>query len=243
MVTSIAIKKVLEAVAIKFSKFKLVSTKDKHDNDIYRTIYDPELSFGRTLSKSRLFSDSKMNDMIDDKHLSSAGQSWSLLSWNRGSLSFNNEFGIKPYKFVSPLRDGISTYDTYNARMVEMPLTIKLYSNSGDLIEDIEEYAIAIFSSKHTYSISIPNFGNMEVIADSFQSAGLEKLDTKSKGSVFAYSFILNIRFFVLVGDLVDVPAIKKIFININVGDKIEYVFDLRIEKNVETGILTVTQP
>lgn len=242
MVTSIAVKMTLQEIALKFAKFELVTTKDKNNNEVYRTVYDPELSFGRTLSKSRLFADSKMNDTLDDKHLSSVGKSWTLMSWNRGSLSFNDNYGIKPFKFVSPLNEAESTYTEYNARMVEMPFTIKMYSNSGDIIENVEEYAIAIFSQNKTYSINIPHFGDMDVIVSNFQSGGLEKLDTKSKGSVFAFSMTVVLRFFVLVGDTADLPAIKKIFVNINVGDKIEYVFDLRIEKDVENGVMTVTQ-
>jgi hypothetical protein len=242
MVTSIAVKMALQEIALNLAKFNLVTTKNKDGNDVHRTVYDPELSFGRTLSKSRLFAESKMNDTLDDKHLSSAGKTWSLMSWNRGSLGLNESYNLKPFNFVSPIKDDNNTYATYKARMVELPLTIKLYSNSGEMIEDIEEFAIAIYSENKQYSVAVPHFGNMDVIQSSFQSNGIEKLDTKSKGSVFAYSFVVTLRFFVLVGELVDVPAIKKIFMNVNVGDKIEYVFDLRIEKNVETGVMTTTQ-
>lgn len=231
MTTSLAIKALLAKVAEDFSNFNLL-TKTVDGTSMVRTIYDPNLEFKRSAIKSQMYRG--IPKSISDMEKKPDG--WTLLSWNREAIQNSEHFGIKTYNLITPVNFENITVDKYKAKMVDLPITIKFYSNKGNIIEDIEEMANVLYHKTHIHNYDVPKFGTFTLAIGGFESVSLDKLETETHGSIFSYQLSLKLSYMMMVERVLNYPAISDIIVSVNVGTTTEYEFVSGFKKSVIDG-------
>lgn len=239
MITSLAISRALNHIATVLVDCDLLA--DKIGNQLkVKTVYDPSLSLTKAYSKVKKLTEVGLDLDSILKKIETKPKQWSLMSWNRGVLALDDRFGLKTFKFIEPIQDGANTVNSYKTRMVSLPITIKFYSNNGNLIEEIEELSIINLSAQTSFEVPVPHIGNMTILMSGIEASSVDKLDTKSTGSMFEYQMDFTLHYMVFADKAVSLPLIRTIFVEVNVGDIINYEFDLGFKKDVESGSIEI---
>jgi hypothetical protein len=246
MITSVAIKSALNKIASDLKDCKLICSIDpKTKEQKIKTIYDPQLTFLRSWSKNKkptvLIEDKIFNPLDVIKRISHPPDLWSMMTWNRGQMDIDSRYGLKSYSFATPVPTGNGkTVNTYKARMVQTPLTVKFYTNNGNLMEQIEETIMALYTVNNVFDTPVEHIGSMTTVLSPLEGNTIEKLDTKTTGQVFEYQCEFSLYYMLFADGARNLPLIKRAFINVNVGTLVESEFDIGFKKDVETGEISI---
>lgn len=237
MITTIAIKSALESLVKSLEDCNLIK-----EGQVVRTVYDPTLTLIRTWSKNKKFT-LQTKEPFDPlkvlEKITKKPDEWAILTWNRGSVEIDPNFGIKTYRFVTPVPNNDLLGNQYKAKMVQLPLTVKFYTNNGNLIERIEESLICDYALNTVFNIPVEHIGTMTVSMSPIENSDLNKLDTKTTGQLFEFQVDFILKFLLFADRSRELPLIKRAFLNVKVGTQISYEFDIGFMKDNETKKVT----
>ena len=154
-------------------------------------IYDEALEFGNRASsfiRKQLEFQKEEGQPVTD---------WAFLVWNRGDLDASNS--SRPLKIsVDTDGDGIIN-STTTMKTASLEIQIKIYTNSVELGETIEEYFHILSGELTSYVADYKAFGDMKCSSNPSTTTTFEKEELNEVGSVIGIGLSASIHFPVLL--------------------------------------------
>lgn len=178
-------------------------------NYLPKKFYDTSLDFSKKTRRYYV--------KIDNIFLNPSNKNWIGMAWNREGLS-NAEVMHNRRFLAGEENQTINTnIDTFEFRYSKISLSLALFSNSLDYLENYEEYFyVKVMMPSQSFNINFGDLGNHNIYCNNISLSGVEKLDIENMGNLCQTNVSFDLTFPVFVPKDLNRPAIQIININSN---------------------------